>query len=117
MKCETRYIAQLGIDIEFKIGKNASDNFDIIESSQANDLWFHIDDHSSCHVVASMAEDTNYTKKQLLYIIKQGAILCKQHSKYKSQKDVSIIYTYIKNITMTDIVGSVITESAKTIKI
>lgn len=117
MKCETRYISPLGVDIEFKIGRDAADNFNIIESSQKNDIWFHIDQHSSCHVIASMPEDINYTKKQLMYIIKQGAILCKQHSKYKSQKDVSIIYTYIKNITMTNIIGSVITEFSKTIKI
>lgn len=117
MKYETRYIASLGIDIEFKLGKNAADNFDIIESSQTNDIWFHIDDHSSCHVIASIPDDTNFNKKQLLYIIKQGAILCKQHSKYKSQQNVSIIYTYIKNVTMTNIIGSVITENTKTIKI
>ena len=37
MKYETRYIASLGRDIEFKLGKNAADNFDIIESSKTND--------------------------------------------------------------------------------
>ena len=52
-----------------------------------------------------------------MYIIKQGAILCKQHSKYKSHKNVSIVYTYIKHVTMTNIVGTVTTENTKTIKI
>jgi hypothetical protein len=52
-----------------------------------------------------------------MYIIKQGAILCKQFSKYKSHKNVSIIYTPIKNVTMTDIIGSVIIQSSKNISI
>jgi len=117
MKCETKYIAPLGIDIQFKIGKDAKDNFIVIDSSNLNDIWFHIQDNSSCHVVASIPEDIEFDKKQLSYIIKQGAILCKQYSRYKSQKNVNITYTYIKNIEKTNIPGMVTINNNKIIKI
>jgi len=117
MKSIDRYIAPLGINISFRVGNNAADNFIIVDNAHPYDIWFHIHNHSSCHVIACMPEDTNLTKKQLMYIIKQGAIICKQHSKYKSQTNVEIIYTSIKNVTMTRTIGTVTTENTKTIKI
>lgn len=117
MKSIDRYIAPLGINISFTVGKNAQENFNIIENSNPNDIWFHIDNYASCHVVASMPPDIDFDKKQLMYIIKQGAIICKQYSKYKSDKNVSIVYTCVKNVTMTDVVGTVNIQSSKTIKI
>lgn len=62
-----------------------------------------------------MPNDIN--KKYIKYITKQGALLCKQNSKYRSDKNVSIIYTQIKNITKTNIIGTVITTNTKTIQI
>ena len=91
---------------------------DIIEFAGKFDPQpFHIDDNASCHVIGSLPEDTIFSKKQLMYIIKQGAILCKQFSKYKSHKNVSIVYTAIKNVTMTNIPGSVNIQSSKNISI
>jgi len=50
------------------------------------------------------------------FIIKKGAILCKQNTnKLKSCKNVSIIYTNITNVTKTDILGSVIATNTKCI--
>jgi predicted ribosome quality control (RQC) complex YloA/Tae2 family protein len=115
MKLETKYIAPLGIEIEFKVGQNAHDNFAVIESSNITDLWFHISDNSSSHVVASIPPDIQFEKKQMMYIVKQGAILCKQHSRYKSQKNVSVVYTTIQNITLTNIPGSVTIQNSKTV--
>jgi predicted ribosome quality control (RQC) complex YloA/Tae2 family protein len=117
MKLETKYISQLGINIEFQIGKNAYDNFDIIDAAYPDDLWFHINENASCHVIATMPDDMCFDKKQLMYIIKQGAILCKQHSKYKSQKKTSIIYTKIKYVTLTNIPGKVELQISKTLTI
>jgi len=46
-------------------------------------------------------------KKQKRDIVTQGAVLCKQHSKYKSDKNVKIVYSMIKNIQKTAVVGQV----------
>ena len=42
MKLINKYIAPLGIDIEYKVGKNAGDNIDIINSAKHGDIWFHV---------------------------------------------------------------------------
>lgn len=107
MKLINKYIAPLGIDIEYKVGKNAGDNIDIINSAKHGDIWFHVDEHSSSHVIASMPTNIAFDKKQTMYIIKQGAILCKQHSKYKSMKKVNILYTDVQNVIPTNILGCV----------
>ena len=109
------YNQHLKDKITFYIGKNALGNFDIIDKSKSNDIWFHIDDKPSAHVIALIPDKIN--KKDLRYIIKQGAVLCKQESKYKSVNDINIVYTTINNISKTDTIGSVITTNQKYIKI
>ena len=47
MKIENRLISALNQEVEFKIGQNANDNFDIIDSSNPSDLWFHLSGESS----------------------------------------------------------------------
>ena len=54
--------------------------------------------------------------KQKLQIIKQGALICKRYSnKYKSQKNVEVIYTNIENVCKTNVIGTVLTCKTKSI--
>ena len=34
-----------------KVGNNAKENWDIISGASQNDIWFHLDDASSPHIV------------------------------------------------------------------
>ena len=77
MKTELKFISALNSSIEFKIGQNAQDNFDIIDESNPNDLWFHLYGESSCHVIAMIDPEVKLDKKQKRQIITQGALLCK----------------------------------------
>jgi predicted ribosome quality control (RQC) complex YloA/Tae2 family protein len=105
-KTETKYIPALSQEITFHIGKSAEGNFEIIDNADENDLWFHVEGDSSAHVIASLPDDID--RKKITYIVKQGAILCRQNSRLKSSKTaVKIIYTRIKNIEKTDIPGKV----------
>ena len=107
MKLKYIYIPALKKKITFTIGQSASDNFAAIDAAKETDLWFHIgDNRSSAHIIAEMPDDIE--RKDKKYIIKQGAVLCKQESKYKSEKNVSIIYAPIKNVDKTGIPGTVI---------
>jgi predicted ribosome quality control (RQC) complex YloA/Tae2 family protein len=107
-----------GENIKFFIGGNAKENFEIIDLAKPDDLWFHVDDLPSCHVIASISDIIdNKSKKDIRYIVKQGALLCKKYSKYKSVSELPITYTYISNVHKTDIIGSVITTNSKIIKI
>jgi hypothetical protein len=44
MRKITKYIDAIKANIEFRVGQNAQDNFDLIDDSGPDDLWFH---HSS----------------------------------------------------------------------
>ena len=81
MKIEKKHIPSLKQDIDFNIGQNAQDNFDIIDISQPTDIWFHLQGTSSCHVIAIIPENMKLDKKQKKQIITQGALICKQNSK------------------------------------
>lgn len=117
MKIENIFIQGLNEEITFYIGKNKNENFDVIDKGESDDLWFHANDISSCHVVAIIPKDLS--KKDIKYIVKMGALLCKQNtSKIKDQTGVEIIYTQIKNIEKTNIPGCVkINDNKKCIKI
>jgi predicted ribosome quality control (RQC) complex YloA/Tae2 family protein len=117
MKTEVIYIHKIKETITFYIGKNAKDNFDVIDMGEPNDLWFHSNEESSCHVVAKIPEDIDLNKKKMLTIIKKGALLCKENTnKLKSLSTHVFMYTCVKNVIKTDIPGTVhLSEKAKLI--
>ena len=109
-------IEALNITITFYVGKDAKDNFAVIDKTMdlnPDNIWFHVEDKPSCHVVADIPLDLNLDKKELMYIVKQGAIVCKQCSKYKSEPNLSIVWTKIKNVYKTKVFGSVATVDTK----
>jgi len=109
-----KYIPSVKEEIQFRIGKNAEGNNKIIELSCETDIWFHIGgNRSSGHVIASIPE--NISKKQKRDIIIQGACLCRQFSKYKSESQLEIIYTKLSDVIPTEIPGRVIAHNQKTI--
>ena len=114
MKTEIIFVPSLKREITFYIGKNQGENFATIDKGAEDDLWFHAKDESSCHVVCVIPDDID--KKELQYIIKAGALLCKSNTnKLKSLSNVIITYTQIKNITKTKTPGCVLTQNTKTI--
>lgn len=106
MKTENLFLQGLNREITFHIGQNKNENFDVINKGEPDDLWFHANEVSSCHVVAIIPKDIS--RKEIKYIIKAGAILCKKYTnKLKSLSDIEIIYTKIKNIEKTECLGCV----------
>lgn len=127
-----KYIPSLKLSVIYKIGIDAKNNFEIIDDADKDDIWFHLKNESSCHVIACLKNITYTTlddnmpncydlcfdeleKKPKQQIIKQGALLCKQYSRLKSIKNVEIIYTEIENVEKTNIVGTVLTYKSKVI--
>ena len=114
MKTENIFINALKREITFYIGKNQNENFEVIDKGTSDDLWFHANNISSCHVVCRITDILS--KKELQYVVKVGALLCKNNTnKLKSMKNVEIIYTFIKNVTKTDVPGCVVTQNTKSI--
>jgi predicted ribosome quality control (RQC) complex YloA/Tae2 family protein len=115
MKTEDIYIHKIKETITFYIGKNAKDNFDVIDMGSSEDIWFHANDESSCHVIAIIPE--NLDKHGIKSIIKIGAQLCKQNTKkLSSLNNVEIMYAQLKNVTKTSIPGAVTVVNSKKIK-
>jgi len=101
-------------DIVFYVGENANDNFNVIDKGDPTDLWFHVKDYSSCHVVARIPEKLD--KRELKTIIKRGALLCKQNTnKLSNASRVEIMYTQLQNVSKTNKAGCVNIASSKTI--
>jgi len=117
MKTTSRYISALGDDVEYIIGQHASENFKIIDDSKEDDIWFHINNEPSGHVIAIIPDTIKFSKKQLRQIITQGALVCKENSKYKSQRDLEVVYAYVKNVEKTNIVGKVMITNSKIISV
>jgi len=116
MKVEKIYIQTLKDNVMFYIGKNQNEHFGIIDMGKEQDLWFHADGYTSCHVVAILPEDSTPNKKNLQEIRKIGSMLCKNNTeKLKSLQNVPFITTYIKNVTKTNVAGSVIATDTKKI--
>ena len=98
--------------VTYYIGKSQQENHAVIDLGAPTDLWFHLADMSSCHVVAILPP--NLSRKERGKIIRHGALLCKQHTaKVKEKSQVSVTYAPIASITKGVIPGSVIAPTAK----
>jgi predicted ribosome quality control (RQC) complex YloA/Tae2 family protein len=91
------FIHNIG-DVKYtiQVGSNAKENWTLIDNSYPDDLWFHLDDFASAHVVIS--QDRN-SQEEIFYpnqIIGLAADYCKSNSKngknLKRGKEVGSIY-------------------------
>jgi len=119
MKIITRHIDCLNIDVSYAVGGNAQENHDIIDAAQPDDIWFHLSNLASCHVIASMPTDRIITKPELHRILKQGALICIQNSNAsisktgKKSSKIDVEWTRIENVTKMDIPGKVLAEKVR----
>ena len=93
------------------LGKNATDNWNLIKESNKNWIWIHLDKFPSGHVI--ICKDSNIvTNDEIIY----GCELCISNSKYKLQKNLGVIYCKINNLLLGEEVGSVYFNSKRKIK-
>ena len=97
---------------KYYVGKNKKENWEIIDNANENDVWFHVNNLPSCHVIFENTDNNkDINDKLLLY----GAFLCKKNSKFKNFNKLSIIYTKVKNVKKTNEIGAVTTTRTKKI--
>jgi predicted ribosome quality control (RQC) complex YloA/Tae2 family protein len=88
-------------NIKYRLGKNAKENFVLIDNADQEDWWFHLDNHPSGHCIVE-------SKHITIDMIEFASNLVKDNSKLKDKNNkVKIIYTMIKNIKKTKTVGMV----------
>lgn len=109
-----KFIHSIGtINYTIKIGQNAKENWNLIDNSEPFDLWFHLDNYPSSHVI--IAQDIS-SDPDIFYpnqILVLAANYCKTYSKQKNSLKVKIVYTQIKNLTKGKEIGSVFISDEK----
>ena len=102
--------------ITYYVGKDAEDNFNVIDKADPEDIWIHATDYSSCHVIAVIHNQNQLSKKQKYTIIIHGIQLClKNTNSLYQQKNIEFSYTKVKNVVKTDKIGKVIVTNEKKI--
>jgi len=96
------------------IGTNKHENFELIDNSLDTDVWFHIDNEPSCHVILKHEGTVRELPKQ---VIKRCAYLCKINSKAKTQSHATVIYTALQNVEKTDVIGQVHVSNCKMVSV
>lgn len=102
------------IEYIINIGRDKYNNFELIDQSMDSDVWFHVDGEPSCHVILKNSGKLRDIPKQ---VIKRCAYLCKINSKAKTKKRTPIIYTQLKNVVKTEIVGQVAVQNYKSVDV
>ena len=105
-------------DREFiiQIGQNARENWQLIDYADDFDLWFHLDNQPSGHVVImeilnkKIAHNDDKYFGYPIELILIASQYCKSQSKYKNTKS-TIVYTLITNIKKGKIIGSVFVKN------
>lgn len=90
-------------------GENAMDNWELVETSEPNWIWLHLNSFSSPHIVIESAEPESY-------IISAAASMCREHTKYKNLPNLKFCYTPISNLEKGTETGSVTFKSHRKIK-
>ncbi len=99
-----------GTIYNIKIGRSSAENTQLVQNANKSDIWFHLSDSPSCHVVLETNTKINHISRQ---VISRCAYLCKMYS--KTPPKCKVIYTQIENVQTTRIPGQVVTTNCKTI--
>ena len=91
-----------------RIGSNASENWDLIDTIKKNDVWVHLKNNPSCHAVIRMSKKNRETDIVFQNILSYtGRMVCLQSSKRISNniKNVELIYIKGKYVNKGNKVG------------
>ena len=95
-------------------GKSAKGNDKLLDESSPTDVWFHVADAPSSHIILS--NPTNLAINKIpRQVIKRCACICKASAKLSAK--CAIIYTERANVEKTEILGRVTTTNVRTIQI
>jgi len=84
--------------IPVRMGRNCCENDALLKSMNPEDTWFHLEGVPSAHL--AMPRDYRKVSKHTLYRI---ALEVKKSSKFKANHIMPVMYTYRKNLTLTEI--------------
>ena len=111
---ETHTFVHDAIAYTIHSGKSAKGNDKLLDESSPSDVWFHVADAPSSHIILS--NPTNLAINKIpRQVIKRCACICKASAKLSTK--CAIIYTERANVEKTEILGRVTTTNVRTIQI
>jgi predicted ribosome quality control (RQC) complex YloA/Tae2 family protein len=93
------------------IGENAKENDELVKESAPNDIWLHLENMSSAHIVIK-TNDKEPPKR----VINMAASLFARYSPKKVTGRYNVIWTEIKNVKTTTTAGCVVPKKMRKIK-
>ena len=111
---ETHTFIQDEITYTIHSGKSAKGNDKLLDESSPSDVWFHVADGPSAHIILSNPTEMAINKIPR-QVIKRCACICKASAKLSTK--CAIIYTERANVEKTEILGRVTTTNVRTIQI
>lgn len=93
------------------IGKDKYENSALISSLTLRDYWFHVERLPSPHLVLRFSDKVDKS------VFRKAANLLKQASKYKSDKNLSIMYARGDKVKPGSVPGEAVVEEYSTIKV
>ncbi len=96
---------------KIEIGRNASENDQLVREPDKNSLWFHVDNMPSSHGILSVQASNNTPLNKLdkfpKKLIHKCATLVKNHSKAVGLCNINVNYIQRKYVHTTDVLGRV----------
>lgn len=110
MKLHEIVVEELGVTLLLRVGRSQKENDTLLRHSEPHDIWFHLDNVSSPHMVLS-TQGLDVPKRYLHYI---GTLF----PDYKSamQRRYTVIYTRVHCVKLTKVPGTVIPSKIQKIK-
>jgi len=90
-----------------RIGSNAVENWDLIDTIKKNDIWIHLKNNPSCHGVIRIPKKSRDEKTLKNVLSYSGKMVCMKSYKHISTntKDVELIYIKGKYVKKGSKVG------------
>lgn len=95
------------------VGENQAENNQLLQTCEGNDIWFHLDNISGPHIILQ-TNGQNIKDVHKSYLNKVAGLFPLHKNKLPSRYNV--IYTELKNVTLTSTPGLVHTKNTKTIR-
>ena len=80
------------------VGENAKENDEIRKRASQKDMWFHLEDVASPHVILKYTKLKSIKEDFAQADIEDAAQLCKLYSKQKSMDRSIVIYINVKKV-------------------
>ena len=94
-------------NIKALIGSNAKENWNILDLSSPEYVFFHLAAFPSCYLIL---ESEGIPDNEIL---KEASLNCKNNTKYRNVPNVKVDYTLCSNVIKGTKVGEVIYKSNK----